>query len=179
MIVVAGVIIGYVVAMRFIAFRLLRDRFLVRFPGVRHFVKQGLLVNFARIFSAMLQSGVRMQESLQATRDACGNEILRLTLERVQGAVQRGERITPELERGGVFPPLAYDLCAVAEEAGALDRVLSRLSEVYEEKQATETEMLGKLVQPAIVIVLAFIVGFIIFAFFSMYTSAFAQIGAL
>jgi len=175
-IVVAVIVIGYLIAMRIYVFRLLRDRFLIRCPGIRHFVKQGLLVNFARVFSTMLSSGVPLPEALESTHETADNEVLRLTIERVQDAVQRGERITPPLERGGVFPPLAYDLCAVGEEAGALDQVFARIAEVYEERQATDTALVARLVQPAIVAVLALIVAFIMFAFFHMYTSAFAQI---
>ncbi len=175
-IVMVVVVVGYLLAMRTFVFRLLRDRFLIRFPGVRHFVKQDLLITFARVFSTMLNSGVPLPDALEATLETADNEVLRLTIERVQDAVQRGERITGPLERGGVFPVLAYDLCAVGEEAGALDHVFARMAEVYEDRQATDTALLGRLIQPAIVAILALIVAFIMFAFFHTYASAFTQI---
>lgn len=177
-IVIIGLPIAYAVATRFLVFRLLRDRFLIRFPGIRHFVKEDLLANFGRVFSTMLHSGLPVQESLQAAHDTCRNEVGRLTLERAQEAVRRGQRITPTLEQADIFPVLAYDLCAAGEEAGALDRVFSKLGDYYEEKLAGEAAMLGRLVQPAIVLLLALIVGFIVFSFFSMYTSALMQLQA-
>ena len=148
-----------------------RDGILAHFPFMSHFAKQELLVNFSRVFSTMLSSGVPLQESLAATHDATQNEVMRVAIERVQAAVARGEKITGELERSRVFPGIAYDLCAVGEEAGQLDTVFHNLGEMYAEKQAREVELLGKLIQPAIVIVLACVVGFILYAFFSVWTA--------
>jgi type IV pilus assembly protein PilC len=176
--VIVGLVILYMFARQAMTFRLLRDRLLLRCPGVGHFVKQGLLVDFARVFSTLLNSGVPLEESLTATRGTSDNEVLRLTVDRVKEAVRRGERLTPTLARGNTFPDLAYDLCAVGEESGMLDRVFSRIADVYDEKQSTELAMIGNLVQPAIIVVLAIVVGFILFSFFSMYAAGLQGIGA-
>lgn len=175
---VVVLVMAYMTARKIPTFRLLRDRILLRLPGVGHFVKQGLLVNFSRVFSTLINSGVPLEESLSATRGITNNEVLRLTVDRVKDAVRRGERLTPTLARGGTFPPLAYDLCAVGEESGMLDRVFARVADVYDEKQSTELAMVGNLVQPAIIIILAVIVGFIVFAFFNMYIAGFENINA-
>jgi type IV pilus assembly protein PilC len=95
---------------------------------------------------------------------------------RVQEAVRRGQRITPTLESSGIFPVLAYDLCAAGEEAGALDRVFSKLGDYYEHKLQDEAQMLAKVVQPVIIIFLALIVGFIVIAFFQMWAQALIQL---
>jgi type IV pilus assembly protein PilC len=175
-IVVVGVPILYAIATRFLVFRLLRDRFLLRCPGVSHFIKQDLLANFGRVFSTMLHSGLPIQESLQAAHDTCRNEVGRLTIVRAQEAVRRGQRLTPTLENSGIFPALAYDLCAAGEEAGALDRVFSKLGDYYEQKLEGEAQMLAKVVQPLIVILLALIVGFIMIAFFQMWSQGLIQL---
>jgi type IV pilus assembly protein PilC len=175
-IVVVGLPILYAIATRFLVFRLLRDRFLLRCPIVSHFIKEDLLANFGRVFSTMLHSGLPIQESLQAAHDTCRNEVGRLTIVRAQEAVRRGQRLTPTLENGGIFPPLAYDLCAAGEEAGALDRVFSRLGDYYEQKLEAEAQMLAKVVQPLIIIVLALIVGFIVVSFFQMWSGALIQL---
>lgn len=171
--IIAGVVVAYILAMKTLPFRLLRDRFLLRCPGVQHFVKQELLISFSRLFSLLLHSGVRLKDSLQATREASRNEVLRLTLERAESAVDRGEQMTETLRDANVFPPLANDLFTVGEEAGALARILDKTGDVYDVKQGSETQLLAKLVQPVIIILLALIVGFILFSFFSMYLAAF------
>ena len=154
-IVIVGVPLLYAIATRFLVFRLLRDRFLLRCPGINHFVKEDMLANFGRVFSTMLHAGLPIQESLQAAHDTCRNEVGRLTFTRVQEAVRRGQRITPTLESSGVFPVLAYDLCAAGEEAGALDRVFSKLGDYYEQKLKTRPRCISKVVQPVIIIMLA------------------------
>jgi type IV pilus assembly protein PilC len=174
--VLVGVPILYAIASRFLVFRLLRDRFLLRCPGIDHFVKEDLLANFGRVFSTMLHAGLPIQESVQAAHDTCRNEVGRLTFTRVQEAVRRGQRITPTLESGGVFPVLAYDLCAAGEEAGALDRVFAKLGDYFEQKLQDEAQMISKIVQPVIIIILALIVGFIVIAFFQMWAQALIQL---
>jgi type IV pilus assembly protein PilC len=71
---------------------------------------------------------------------------------------------------------LAYDLCAAGEEAGALDRVFSRLGDYYERKLEDESQMLAKVVQPLIILLLALVVGFIVISFFQMWSSALIQL---
>ena len=99
-----------------------------------------------------------------------------MTFERTQEAVHHGQRITPTLEEGDVFPNLAYDLCAAGEESGALDRVFAKLGAYYEEKLNAEAAIIGKIAQPLLVIILALIVGFIVISFFNMWSSALMQL---
>ena len=76
----------------------------------------------------------------------------------------------------GIFPALAYDLCAAGEEAGALDRVFTKLGDYCEQKLQDEAQTLAKVVQPVIIILLACIVGFIVIAFFRMWSQALIQL---
>jgi type IV pilus assembly protein PilC len=154
----------------------LRDRFYVRCPGVRYFAKTSIVAGFSRVFGTMLQAGVPLDETLQAVHDTSSNELVRHTLTRVQEAVAAGGRITPVLEKSGMFPAVAYDLTAIGEEAGALDRVFSRMADIYEEKLSTDVAALGKFVQPVVVILLGLIVGFVVIAMFSTYSSVVQQI---
>jgi len=175
-VVLVGLYVLYKLAMMSHALRMLRDRFLVHMPGLSHFVKQGLLEQFSRVFGTLLGSGVPLQESLQASHDTARNEVLRSCLRDTAEAVSRGERVTETLRKANCFPLLAYDMCGVGEEAGMLDRVFDRLADRYEEKLAAETDLIGKFVQPLMIIFLALLVGFIVFAFFSMYTSTLGAI---
>lgn len=168
---VVGVVVLYKLACLLRVFRLLRDRAKLRLPAVRYYAKQGLVANFARVFATLYRSGVPLLDTLQATHDTTRNEVLKLGIERVMDAVRQGGRMSESLEQADVFPPLAYDLIAVGEEAGALDRVCLRLADYYEEKIAADTALLGKVVQPLVVVFLACVVGFILVAFFSMYTT--------
>jgi type IV pilus assembly protein PilC len=175
-VVLCGLFAGYFIACQFMAFRLLRDRFVVRCPFIRYFVKQNLAANFSRVFATLLHAGIPLPEALEATRGTVKNELLRLTISRTIEAVREGGRLGPGLEKGNVFPALAYDMIEVGEETGELDHVFERMADIYENKAASDLELLGKLVQPAIIIVLAIIVGYIVFAMFQMYSSLLIQI---
>ncbi len=175
---IAAVIVVYFIAIQFSGFRLLRDRILIRFPFVQRFVKQSIVANFSRIFSTMLQAGVPLFDSLQAARDTTKNEVVRLAVDRTQKNVREGGRITPPLVGEKIFPPLAYDMIHVGEETGALGDVFERLADIYERKEANDLEILGQFVQPAIVTVLALVVGFIVISLFQTYAGVIGQISA-
>jgi len=173
---VAGVVVLCKLLMRLRAVRLLRDRLLLRCPGMRYFVQQGLIANFSRVFAIMIQGGVSLDEALQACHETADNEVLRLTIERVRQNVREGRGMTEAFERGGVFPPLAYDLSGVAEEAGALGRIFDKMAHVYEEKLETDTAVVGRIIQPLVVVLLAVVVGFIMVGFLSTYATLFTHV---
>lgn len=169
--IIVAIVVAYLIGIQFSGFRLLRDRFLIRCPFVQKFVKQGIVANFSRVFATMLRAGVPLPESLQAARNTTRNEVVRLAVDRTQEAVREGGRIVPPLERERIFPALAYDMMDVGEETGELDHVFQRIAEIYEEKAANDLEILGKLVQPAVIVVLALIVGFVVVAMFHTYAT--------
>ena len=171
-VVIAGVITAYRMTMKVATARLLRDRLLISCPFVKHFVKENLVASFSRVFETMLEAGVPLQEALEAARDTTQNELLRQTISRVMESVSEGGKITPALEKAGVFPAVAYDLIAIGEEAAELDRVFGRMANIYEEKIDTDTTALSKLVTPVVVIILGIVVGFIVIALFSTYITA-------
>jgi len=174
--IIGGVFVLYIVAMRFRFFRRMRDGFFLAIPGLRRFIRERLLARFSRIFSIMIESGVSLDESLQAAYETNTNEVMKDTIEAVRQEVREGGRITPPLERARVFPPLAVDMIAVGEEAGALGRVLERIADVYEEKVETDMAIMGKFVQPFIVITIALIILFVIIGFLSTYLSLLGQL---
>jgi len=168
-VVIIILVVAYLIARRLAAFRLLRDRVLLSLPIVRGFVRQSQVAHFARVFGMLLQSGVPLLEALAAARETTDNEALRRTLEHVAEAVRQGKRMAPEFERGNVFPALVPDLIAIGEEAGSLDRVFTRLADVYEVRLQEDVARLGAIVQPVIVVVLAAVVGLVALTLFSFY----------
>jgi type IV pilus assembly protein PilC len=153
-----------------------RDAIMLKLPGFRHFIRERLLARFARIFSIMIESGVSLDESLQAAHETTSNEVMKNAIEHVRQEVREGSRMTPPLEEANVFPPLAVDLVAVGEEAGALGRVFERIADVYEEKIETDVAIVGKFIQPFIVITLGLMVLFIIISFLGTYLALFSQV---
>jgi len=177
-VIVVLVIIAYLIARRFATFRLIRDRVLLHVPLVRLFIRESLVAHFARVFSMLLQSGVPLIEAIEASRGTTGNEVMRLTLDRVAEAVREGRQIAPEFDKSGVFPVLVCDTIAVGEESGSLDRVFARVGDVHERRLEEYTARLSALVQPVIVIVLALIVGVVALTLFGFYAQVLQNLGA-
>ncbi len=170
------VVVSYFVLTRFSAFRLIRDRLAIRIPFLKKHVKQYLVYNFSRVFSTMLSSGVSVPEALEATKETTKNEVLRLTIDRTREAVTEGKRVVPNLVKEKVFPPLAYDMMVAGEETGTLDDVFERVADVYEKKSSNDMEVVGELIKPAIVVVLAIMVGFIVVSLFQTYSEIITQV---
>ncbi len=168
---------AYVIANMFSVFRLIRGRILIRLPFIRSYVKQALVVNFSRVFSTMLHAGVPLPEALEATRETTKNEVVRLAIDRTYEAVREGKRVVPPLVREQVFPPLAHDMMMVGEETGSLDTIFSRIADIYEKKFSNDMEILGKILQPAIIVFLAGIVGFIVISLFQTYATLLSDLG--
>ncbi len=175
-IVVAAVALLYFIGIQFSGFRLVRDRILLRLPIVERFVKQSVVANFGRIFSTMIHAGVPLSDALQAAHDTTRNEVVRLAVERTMKNVREGGRVTPPLVREKIFPPLAYDMIHVGEETGSLGDVFERIADIYETREANDLEILGKIVQPFIIVLLALIVGFVVVALFQTYATLIGEI---
>jgi type IV pilus assembly protein PilC len=167
--VVAGIAVGWKTAMRLETVRLLRDRLLLHVPGVRGLVRHSLTAGFCRVFATMSQAGVSMEETLHAAQQTAGNEVLRRVAQRAGQAVREGRRMAPELRSSGLFPSVVGELVDVGEETGELGPVFERLADVYEDKLADETVALARLVTPALVVLLGFVVGFIMVSLLSTY----------
>ena len=177
-VIIVLVVIAYLIARRFATFRLIRDRILLHVPLARLFIRESLVAHFSRVFSMLLESGVPLIEAIEASRGTTGNEVMRLTLDRVADAVREGRQIAPEFDKSGVFPVLVCDTIAVGEEAGSLDRVFARLGDVHEKRLEEYTARLSALVQPVIVIVLALVVGVVALTLFGFYAQVLQNLGA-
>lgn len=171
-VVVVILLLGYkFIAVHIPAFRLLRDRLMLRIPLVRHFAMNALVARFARVFSMLLESGVPLLETLHAAKNTISNELMRLTIDRMRETIQQGGRMAPVIERAGVFPPLVCDMVAVGEEAGALVRVFDKVADVYESQIETDLSTFAALIKPAMVIILGGVVLLVALAFFSVYSA--------
>jgi len=179
LVIVVALGLMYWIGMKLQPVRLVRDRFMVRCPVIGPLIKQSLVARFSRIFATMLIAGVSVPESLKGVREAMQNELARFTISRTMETVREGGRVIPSLKKEKIFPLLAYDMMEVGEETGALGEVFSRLADIYEKKTADDMEIIGKLIQPAIIVVLALVVGFIVIAMFQVYTTLMTHAGVM
>jgi len=147
------------------------DRLKLTIPMLGNVITKFQVSQFARTLGTMLRSGVPLIKSLEIVRNIVGNVVIRQALESVQRDVSEGKGLATPLERTGVFPSLALQMVAVGEDTGRLDEMLLVVSDHYERDFSNLVNRLMALVEPAMLIIMGLVAGFIII---SMMTAIFS-----
>src|SRR3954469_22511734 len=117
------------------------------------------LSRFARNLGTMMKSGVPILQSLDIVADTTGNVVLGRAVRDVQDSVRTGEALAKPLENHSVFPPMVVQMMAVGEDTGALDTMLHKISDFYDQEVEATTEVLTALIEPIMIAVLGGLVG--------------------
>jgi type IV pilus assembly protein PilC len=142
------------------------DRMLLGLPLVGSLALKASVARFGRTLGTMLASGVSILEALQLARDTCGNRAIAAALGTVHRRVREGEGIARPLAEAGLFPPIVAGMAAVGEETSALPDLLLRLAEMYDDEVDRAVTSLTALLEPAMIVVMAVVVGTIVIALF-------------
>jgi general secretion pathway protein F len=164
--VLLGAVVGAILLRRVLkspSGRRAAERALLRLPAVGATVARFALVRFCRMLGTLLGAGVPLVTSLRVAREAIGNETLADTVGRAIERVQQGKSLARSLaDSERLFPASVVEMIAVAEETGRLDIELKRLALVYEEELDRRLRVLVALAEPALLFVMAGIVGTIV-----------------
>lgn len=143
--------------------RLTVERFLVGLPLAGRAAARLALVRFCRMLGTLLAGGVPLVSALRVAREAIGNQTLADTITRAVEEVQRGTSLAASLARARrLFPAEVVEMVAVAEESGRLDKELLRLANSYDAELDRQLGMLVALAEPALLFVMAAVVGTIV-----------------
>jgi type IV pilus assembly protein PilC len=124
------------------------------------------LTRFTRNLGTMLQSGVPILQSLDIVADTSGNMVVTHAVRDIQESVRKGESLTEPLSKHAVFPPMVAQMLAVGEDTGALDTMLHKISDFYDQEVEATTEQLTALIEPIMIAILGGIVGSMIVALY-------------
>jgi type II secretory pathway component PulF len=162
-----GLAIGafaFVGALRSESGKLAWHRFLLKLPVLGPMmVKQGVS-RIAMIVGTLLRSGIVLTSAFDLAAKSTNNRVLRSALQDCGKRIGAGEDVAAALERAGVFPPLAVRVFAVGQESGRLEEMLDRLSQDYDRQVATLSKRFTSLLEPVLIVFLAFFVGFLLVA---------------
>jgi type IV pilus assembly protein PilC len=117
------------------------------------------IARFARNLGTMLHSGVPILQALEIVADTTGNWTITNAVHDVQDSVRQGESLTQPLSQHDVFPPMVVQMMAVGEETGALDTMLAKIAQFYDQEVEATTESLTALIEPIMIAVLGGMVG--------------------
>lgn len=119
---------------------------------------------FSRTLSTLITSGVPMEEAIEITAKVMPNVLYTDALMEARNLVLQGVPLSKPLEDSGLFPPMVYHMCRIGEESGAIDDMLTKLADYYDEEVQEATSQLMAALEPMIIVVLAAVVGFLVAA---------------
>ena len=140
------------------------DRLLLRLPLVGEVVLKSETARFARVLGTLLKSGVPVLTALGVVRELTANQVLSRAIERVSEGVRRGAGIAVPLREAQAFPAMAVHMVRVGEETGRLEDMLIKVAADFESEVRRLVKRLMGLLEPAIILVMGLIVGFIVVA---------------
>lgn len=152
------------------------DGMKLRMPLFGKLISSRFYVQFLETMANLVSNGLPLLRSLELSRDATGNLVMRKQLDTVISQVGDGRSFTKALTRAGVFPPLLIDMVAVGEQTGKIDISLRRAAERYDREMAKDMQRLMALVTPIILVIMAFLIGSMMYLIF---TSIFQTISGL
>jgi type IV pilus assembly protein PilC len=135
------------------------------------------LARFARNLGTLLSSGVPILQSLEIVSETTGSIVISRALKEVQESVRRGETVAGPLAQHAVFPPMVVQMIASGEESGAIDKMLQKIAQFYDEEVEATTEALTALIEPLMIAFLGGIVGSMIIALYMPIFKVFELIG--
>ncbi|QPJ65114.1 MAG: type II secretion system F family protein [Candidatus Nitrohelix vancouverensis] len=146
--------------------RIAIDRLLLKLPVVGNLVQKVSVAKFTRTLGTLIASGVPLIEGLDICARTSGNKVVEIAVFNTIEAIKEGESIATPLSREAVFPLMVIQMIDVGENAGSLDKMLSKIADFYDEEVDTAVEALTSLLEPMLMVFLGVIVGFIVVAMY-------------
>ena len=146
--------------------RLKIDMFLLHAPVVGDLIRKTSVAKFTRTLSTMLQSGVPILDALQVVAKTSGNKIIERSVFRVSDAIAEGRPIAEPLEETGVFPNMVVQMINVGESVGALDSMLEKIADFYDEEVDQAVENLTAMLEPLMMVFLGGMIGGLVVAMY-------------
>jgi type IV pilus assembly protein PilC len=142
------------------------DAFKLKLPIFGGLVHKTALTRFSRTLASLLRAGVPILESMEITSETVGNTVVSDVVKDVQEGVKQGEPIAKRLAEHSVFPPMVTQMLAVGEETGAVDTMLDKVGEFYEQEVEATVDSLTSLLEPLLIMVLGGAVGGMVVALY-------------
>jgi type IV pilus assembly protein PilC len=143
------------------------DAFRLRIPmKIGDIVQKVALARWSRTLSALVSAGVPLLAALDITAQTAGNRVVEKAMADVIESVKRGGTIADPLKASSVFPGMVSHMVGVGEETGALDTMLSKIADFYEDQVASAVKSLTSILEPVMLVVVGGIVGFIVISMY-------------
>jgi len=146
--------------------RYIWDGVKLRMPVFGTMVQKIALAKFTRTFGTLIAAGVPILSALDIVADTAGNEVVAKAVKGARSAIKEGETIAKPLGESPIFPSMLVQMIAVGEETGALDAMLNKIADFYDEEVSTAVEGLTSIIEPIMMATLGVIVGGMVIALY-------------
>ena len=169
--IVFGIIIGVVVGLgqakrRSRAFCRGLDRMILKLPIIGPIMVKAAIARYARTLATMFSAGVPLVEALQSVAGACGNVVYSDAVLQIRDSVATGQQLQFAMSQTGLFPNMVEQMVAIGEESGALDSMLNKAADFYEQEVDDAVDALSSLLEPIIMSILGVLIGGLVVAMY-------------
>lgn len=162
-----AIIVGYVqLNNRSEAFRAGKDRLLLKFPIFGPLIQKAAVARYARTLATTFAAGVPLVDALDSAAGASGNSVYRDAIMKIKEDVTSGLQINMAMTSTGVFPNMVNQMVAIGEESGAVDTMLAKVADIYEQEVDDAVDGLSSLIEPFVIVFIGGVVGTIIVAMY-------------
>ena len=143
-----------------------KDAFVLKLPVFGVLFKKVALSRFARTFSTLVKSGVPILGAMEIVSQTAGNRVISEIVDTARDSVRNGDSLSDPFAKSDVFPPMVVKMMSIGERSGALDALLEKIAEFYDQQVEAEVKGLTSMIEPIMIAVMGVIVGGIVLAVF-------------
>jgi type IV pilus assembly protein PilC len=142
------------------------DRIKLRLPILGDLLRKAAIARFTRTLGTLISSGVPILTGLEITARTAGNRVVQEAVLATRASIREGETIAAPLKQSQVFPPMVVQMIAVGEETGALDEMLNKIANFYDDEVNTAVDTLTSIIEPLMIVVMGLLVGGMVVAMY-------------
>lgn len=161
---IAGSIAAFILYIKTDTGRLKWDGFLLKLPLFGSLIQKIEVSRFSLTMATLLNSGVPILQAMGIVESILINRVIGDSVANLKQALKRGKGLSGPLEEAGVFPPMAVQMITVGETSGALDEMLTKVSETYDKEVSQSIKKMIALIEPLMILIMAVMIGFIVIA---------------
>jgi len=171
-----GLVIGFVAMRRSPNGRAILDSLILRAPVLGDLIQAAVLERICRVLSSMIRAGVDLPQAMAVTADAANNAVYHRGIEQIREEMMEGQGLAVPLARTGLFPGAAQQMFRVGEETGTLDLQLETAAVYYHRELEVRVKRFTSLFEPAVIIMMGLVVGFVAVALISAMYGIYSQV---
>ena len=164
--IVIACIVGFMIFKRSAKGGAFLDLVYLKIPKFGDLLTKSIIARFTRTFGTLMSSGVAILQALNISKDILQNQVYSKALVKVHNNVRDGEPLAKSIEREKVFPSMVTSMLEVGEETGDIPEMMNRIADSYDEDVDNAIDSITSIIEPVMIVLLAFIVGTIVIALF-------------